>query len=45
MDWIETEWQAVVNVAMNIPLKKCGEFLACLRTCLFLKQHCCMTLD
>jgi len=40
MVWIETEWQAVVNVVMNIPFQKCWEFLAYLRTCLFLKQHC-----
>jgi len=40
MVYSETEWQAVVNVVMNIPFQKCEEFLAYLRTCFFLKQHC-----
>ena len=40
MVWFEIEWQAVVNVVMNIPFQKCEEFLVYLRNCLFLKQHC-----
>jgi len=34
------QWRTVVNAAMNIRFQKCGQFLACLRTCWLLQKHC-----